>query len=509
ETLAVGFDVGTLTSGATATFRYFIFLGNTLAEVQQLFALLEAGGGPSADHPHLVADPASAAIPAADLPYALYYPEGFANNRASSFVPVVNPNDEPARVVILARYETGTATQVLFDQVVPAGTRTGITISTPALYAANQQLVRKDTPFALEVRSSLPVGATLSHFDFGISTGQAFTSEASTTWTFGEGFKGVGVHDFLVFQNTTEEEIKVTLTVYRENSGDIRVFTQNVEGLRRGGWNLGAMPIGDGPFAVRVDAEGPIVAALTHFDTNIGGGFGVLGLPGAGSAVGLVPEGQLGLNAQTEFITILNPTTSPATVTFTFFFANQGAFRHQVTIPALRRGGFSVGELPGFPQGTQPYSVGYESDQPVSATLASYGADGGSGSRFTGTAASLWLFSDGFRPGAGALVREYLRLFNPSATDVTVEITMIFEPNAEAGDAGGAEVFRQTLPSRAAVNFDVHQFVSGERRLRDTFYSIRVKSPEPVVAFMGHIDLNLGSGFGTLGTALGNLEPAV
>src|SRR5690606_191638 len=124
-------------------------------------------------------------------------------------------------------------------------------------------LVHKDTPFAVEVLSSLPVGATLSHFDFGISTGQAFTSETSTTWTFSEGFKGAGVSDFLVFYNTSDQPVKVTLTIYPEvGSPFIPQLTQEVGPRRRGGWDLSSTSfIPDGPFAMRLDAEAPIVAA--------------------------------------------------------------------------------------------------------------------------------------------------------------------------------------------------------------------------------------------------------
>ncbi|MBC7835204.1 MAG: S8 family serine peptidase [Phycisphaerales bacterium] len=504
RTLAIAYDMGSLSAGTTVNLRYFIFVGTSTAEVHALFDELNAGTGPANDHPHLVANREDASIAASDLPYALYYPEGFANDRASTFIPISNPNDYDTRVVILARYETGVTTQVLFDGIVGANSRGGITISTPQLYAANTQLVRKDTPFAVEVRSSLPVGATLSHFDFGISTGQAFTSTPSTLWTFGEGFKGVGVHDFLVFQNTSTEEIKVTLTVFLETSSQQFIFTQSLEGFRRGGWSLAELGLPNGPFAVMVEAEGPIVAALTHFDTNVGGGFGVLGLPNAGSVQGLVPEGQLGLNGTSEFVTILNANSSESEVTFTFFFANQSAFRTTIIVPAGRRGGFSVGDLPNFPDATQPYSIGYEATLPVSVTYASYGESGGSGSRFSDQAYSLWMFSDGFRPGSGNLVTEYLRLFNPTDTDMVVEISLSFAPNPAFGDVGGTETFHRTLAPRAAVDLNIHDFVTGERAFRDTFYSIRVKAPHPIVAFMGHIDENLGSGFGTLGTALGN-----
>lgn len=506
--LTVGFDIGAIAPGATVTVRYFIFTGDTPAQVREQFEAMEDGAGTK----HLVADPADPSIAAENLPYAAYYPEGYANSRASTFLPLNNPHHIPARVVVIARYEDpALEPTVLFDGAVAAMSRGGVTITTPELYAAGQQLVHKDTPYAVEVLSSLPIGATLSHFDFGISTGQAFTSEKSTTWTFSEGFKGSGVSDFLVFYNTTDQPVKVTLTIYPE-TGDafIPQMTQEVGPRRRGGWDLSSTSfIPNGPFAMRLDAEAPIVAALTHFDTNLGGGFAVLGLPGEGATRGVSPEGQLGLNSQTEFVTVLNTGTQPSEVTFTFLFANQSAFRQRILVQPGRRSGFSVGDLPGFPKLNQPYSVSYEASAPVSVTLSSFAFGAGAATRFTDQAHTYWLFSEGFRPGQGSAVTEYLRLFSSSLEPVTVEISIDFAPAPEFGDLGGRETFRRVLTPRAANDFDIHEFITGARAERDTFYSVTVKAPTPITAYAGRYDAFLQGGLGTLGTPLGLVLPSI
>lgn len=521
--LSLAYNLGMLAPGETVTFRYFIFAGASPAEVNGAFAAMEQGSGTG----HLVADPASGEIAPQDLPYTLYYPEGFASPQVSAFIPIVNPNAADARVVIIARYETGERDQVLFDSaadaddgVIKGRTRDGITITTPDLFAAGTQTnvaslipdrdgVRKFTPFALEIWSSVPIAATLSHFDFDISTGEAFTATTDSVWTFGEGFRGAGVNDFVVFQNVNDEVIKVTMTVYPEHGGPPLTFTQTVEGLRRSGFSIASLPaIPDGPFGVKLDAEGPIVAALTHFDTNIGGGFGALGMTGLGSLTGAMPEGRLGLNADNEFVAILNAGSSAAKVTVTFHFETGGAFRQTLTIPAERRGGLALANLPNFPSGEFGFSASYVSDQPVSVTFPSFSFDEATGTPFSAAAQTVWLVSEGFRPaGGGDAVQDYLRIFTSDDDPVTVQITLFFAPNPAFNDPGGAETFIVNVKPRAANEFNLHEFISGDRAARNTFFGAVVKAADPVVVFAGHIDEGLGGGFGTLATPLGILRP--
>jgi subtilisin family serine protease/subtilisin-like proprotein convertase family protein len=499
--IAVAFDVGLLGPGASVSFRYFILTGTSISAVDGLFAALESGAGTG----HLESDPANPAIPFSELPFVAYYPEGYANSRASTFVPILNPHSTSTRVVVMARYEVGARDQILADFTIPATTRSGITITTPQLYASGQLLVRPDTPYALEIWSSQPVAANLSHFDFGVSTGESFTTTASTTWTFGEGFKGTGVNDFLVFYNPGPTTIKVSLTIYPEVGAPAFTLPDvEIAGFRRGGFALANIAqIPDGPFGMRLIAEGPIVAALTHFDNNIGGGFGVLGQPNLGSLSGSTPEGQLGINAEQEFVTILNAGNTAASINFTFFFENGSAYRQIVNVPANRRGGFAVGSLPSFPRGEQPYSILYESNVPVTVTLPSFAFGEATGSGFADQARSLWMFADGFRPLAGGQVTEYLRIYNPAPAAFEVAITIAFND-------GGTETFRRTINPRSANEFDVHEFVTGDRAINGTvpgigsFYGLTIRSALPVVAYMGHFDANFFGGFGTLGFGLGN-----
>ena len=104
--------------------------------------------------------------------------------------------------------------------------------------------------------------------------------------------------------------------------------------------------------------------------------------------------------------------------------------------------------------------------------------------------------ADGFRPAAGSAVKEYLRVYNPSQTDQTVEVAINFSN-------GTSEVFRRTVLARGTSSFDVFDFITGSHRSSAAFYGVRVVSAVPIVAFLGHFDGFLGGGFGSLGTPLG------
>lgn len=536
--LAMVYNIGAMGVAESVSFRYFILVGTSEAQVQNLFAQLEDGTGTGI----LVVDPASPTIApqptdpndpsqvdayinqVETLPYAVYYPEGFANGRATTTVPIVNANSEAARVVVIARYEVGDRQQVLFDSAVdradgvlnPNETFL-LRVTDPSLFAAGSSTnvaspfdgrmgVRKFAPYALEIRSSVPVGASMSHFDFDIATGEAFTSTLSNVWTFGEGFKGVGVSDFLVFYNPNAEPTKVTLTIYHERTSEIFQISQTVGSERRGGYALGQLDfLPNGPFGMRLDSDAPIVAALSHFDRNIGGGFGVLGTPSIGSLTGVTPEGQLGINAQREFITILNTNTTAANVTLTFFFTDTTAFRTNLTIGAQRRGGLDLSQLPQFPAGRSVYSVSYESSVPVAMTLPSFSFGEATGSAFAAQAATGWVFAEGFLPtgtDTRGSVTHKLRIFNPAQVDLAVEITLVF-------DDGETETFRRFVTPRAATSFNLNEFVTGVRASVGTDpgvgsrYGVVVRAALPIVAYSSFFDDTLNGGFGTLGTPVG------
>lgn len=524
--LALAFDLGLLNAGETVSMRYFIFLGTTPGAVDQAYDTLNAGTGGG----HLTAnraEPANDADGLPDLPYRQYYPEGFANDRASTFIPILNPTNHTARIVIIARYEVGDRDQVIYDSLtddlsgdgqadigLAGNTRGGITLTTPDLYSQGSSThvlstvrepggalklgLRKMTPYALEIRSDLPVVATMSHFDFGVSTGEAFTSATSVTWSFPEISKGQGSNDFIVFLNTTSERIKITTQLLREGGGAPVELVVTVDPHRRAGWNLSGETdsmVPKGNYSMIVTAQGPIVVAVSSYTPGVGG-YGALATIGLGTTTGAMPQGQFGLNSAEETITFFNGSNVSASVTLTFTFDNGSAYRHLVTVPSLRRATVDVAKLPGFPTG-RAYGAVFESTAPVAASMPTGAFGEVEGASFAGAAQTLWAFSEGFRPaGHTSQVSEFLRVYNPSTESVLIEIEMRFTD-------GQTEIFRRVIGDRRVGEVNIHSLITGSRTQTDQFYGFTVKSATPVVAYQGRADSFFSGSFGTLGVALG------
>ena len=509
--MSLAFNLGTLIPNQAHTFRYFIFTGSA-AQVLADFATVNAGTGAG----HLVPDPNNTSIDYTDLPYALYYPEGFANSRANTFIPMINPHDESVRVVIIAHYEGTAPSEVLYDSATEAAggligpnRRFGYTVSNPALFAAGDATrvgtqfagrpgVLKKTSYSLEIRTSLPIGATFSNYDYNISTGEAFTSHPSTVWTFGDANRGASDRDFVLFYNPNNVQAKVTLTIYPESGSNVLTSTITVDPNRRSGWSLNKfIGLTNGKYALKLDSDLPIVAALTHYNIADKAGFASLGETNAGRTVGSTGEGEYGTNANRELVTILNANPQTATITLTLNYESGSAYRRTITAAANKRTTVDLATLPGITLG-QPFSISYESNRPVTMSLTSYAFGEATGSVLASEAATQWLFGEGFRPASGARIRDYLRIFNPANTDARIAITLNY-------NTGESETFFRTVKARSANVFNLHDFVTGAKKNVNSFFSTKVQSAVPVVAFFGHFDRNLGGGFGSLGTPLGTL----
>lgn len=522
DLMSLAYDLGTFDgaggANASAHLRYFIFFGASPTAVTDLYATLNAGTGAG----HLAADSAtpvnevlSNSQQAAQLPYRVYYPEGYANGDTFTFVPILNTSDQSNHVQVIARYETGERDQVIADLVIPAASRSGITITTPDLYAAGTLLVRKDTPYALEIRAQAPVAATFSHYDQFIlaggraAIGEAFTTRVGTDWTFGQIKKdtaGGSTSDFLLFMNTTDQVIKIDSTFYPlAGSGLAPVtITQEVQPFRRSGLNLNNVPeLAVGEYGVRVTADANIVACLSHYDRDNRAAAGFAGVPNAGSTGGTIPNGLLGIGSEQEILGVLNPNGSAATVQLSFLLSNGTTYRSVLTVNPHSHELLDVSTLPQFPIG-QPYSVLYTSDVPVSVSEQSRSFGEGLGTTLSDRGFTLWGFGEGFRPpGDGSSVTETLQLFNPNSTDVLVEITIRFDNNL------GQETFRQVVPARKSTVTNIHNFVTGSRVNVLAFYGLTVKAADPIVASMIHFDSFFPGAFTTLGTPLGISAPIV
>jgi len=524
QQLVLLYNLGNLASGGATNLRYFIFMGSTPANAQAMYTTLNAGTGTGHLTPNSftpATETLSDSSTVAQLPYRVYYPEGNSNSGISEFLPLSNPNSQPVRVVVIARYEFGQRDQVLKTLTINPNSRSGITLSTADVGSGSTTILnRPGVPYALEIRSDKPIAATSSHYDLNLLTqpsgvGESFTSQTSTAWSFGQVAREANINDFIVWYNPNDRAGKVTATFYREDGTAAYFRTYDISAFRRGGIDVGGVsdvklvngPATQTPFAlpegrygVVVTSDIPIVAAQSHYDRNDTVAEGVIGGQGGGATSGIVPEGQYGLNGTAETLGVLNTNSAAANVVFTFLYDNGSSYRTTLTVAPRSNGTLDVSTLANFPTG-RAYSIFYSSDVAVTVNARSNAFGQQLASATATQAYTWWSFGEGFRPGDNTAhpgVVEHLRLYNPSSTAVTFELTIAYD-----GIPRGFETFRRTIPARSVVELSMDQFVTGGRRATDQYYATTIKAPSPIVAWMTHYDSAFPGGFGALGTPLG------
>ena len=460
-------------------------------------------------HAHILESLERRALLDASLPFTAYYPEGFVHDGISEFVPITNSGDTEVQYELHARYETGERDQLVAAGTIAPHSRGGVTLNTAGDPAS--RLVRPDAPYALELRASGPVGATMSHYDFGTAIGESFTQETALEWSFADGYKNPeGSRDFLVFYNPTDEDAVVATIIY-SGDGTTIPLVSTIGAGRRGGWNLNnEAAIPHGSFSVQVVSSVPIVAAQSHYEINSGRGFGLIGTPNGGSTAGVIPSitydannrGASDADPANAFVSFLNHHKDfNANVAVSFIPMNGGeappdAF---LSIAPGARGGVSVRDQ-NLPPGE--YGVIYRSDLPVTATASVYQGPDGTGMQAITTASERWEFGEGFMSPAraGSTVTEDLFLFNPGSEAVEATVDFSFS------DGKTLSVTRLLEPT-TVHDVNIHDIPEIAQLGHDAFYGIRVTAPEPIAASFEHWDDDLGGGFSTPGTPTAATTP--
>lgn len=475
-----------------------------------------------------------------------YYPEGFSGSTINEFLPLGNPNDDVVYYQVIARAEIDPSNNDIDfdgwfrDRVIATGaiqpnTRGGITIS--RFVDTSGDLLPQGVPYSLEVHSTLPITANISHFDFGSATGESFTTVTSTTWAFAEAHKANDgeLSEFVVWQNPNANEANVTIEFFVDGEGVIsRTFT--TDAFRRGGLafnNFADLPDGS-TFGMRITSDQPIVAALTQYgNASDPQGATMLGLPGDASVVGVLPMASVGAAADHE-IAVLNPNAAPAIVrlrlTFTDGRPDKVLLPAELVVPGMTRRTFDLSSV-SFPSDPDSFSLLYEiagaNPQPIYMTTIhsdSFTVDSDVISDTIGTAvptsaADGFLFAEGFMDPAraGEDLFESISVFNPNsaffgATENTADVTVRF---FFADGFEVTETFQVEPGKRVDLHVDTLDSILNRPRSTPTlasefFYSVEVTSNLPIVAQMIHYDLTLGDlqpsgGFLTTGTPLGTI----
>jgi peptidyl-prolyl cis-trans isomerase A (cyclophilin A) len=484
----------------------------------------------------------------------IFYPEGFAGATINEFLPIVNPNNTDVYYQLIAHFENGLETNlpltassdnnrdlVMVAEIIQANHRGGPTISSHGDNGVPgaDDLVRQGRPYALEIQSTMPVAAQLSHYDFNTATGEAFATTPGTTWSFGEVNKGSRFKDFILWENTAAVQAVITVTFYSGTGGvDPITFLQVAQPYRRGGLDISQLSqISDGEWSVQLSSDQPIVAAETQYrdgGTAMADGFTTLGVTGVGSIFGVVPIASVGPDAQgqtvSQGLSVLNTGSAGALLQVTLTFDDP------VAHPDLQ---FPGGGPPGLPLLVQPghrvtwdlsnivaslpqglrFSIVYVSNQPVLANSVHHELGDDVGDPVATQGSTSWHFAEGFMNAAraGHDLFEFVGVYNPNSslfgvTDQTANVTLKFRYND-----GFVITKNFTVAAGRRLEVDLHtvaeilaQAVGVSGRY---FFSTEVASDIPVVAEMWHFDQTLGlstatsGGFGTLGTPLGTLTP--
>lgn len=495
-------------SSRTLIFSDAVGIGGSTAAISfnaaagtQFFILVRPAGGSTGAYTLRVAS-----VPLTSI---VYYPEGFRGNNIDEFINVVNSNNFPVTYQIFARYELGDNpnTPLLINGqstlTVPANTRTGVKLSGRGDVSLN--IVRPGVGYAVEIRSSAPLGASFSHFDFGATVGENFTDTTSTTWTFAQVNKdAANYRDFLLFYNPGNATGTVTVEYFYAD-GTTGSFSNTLEGLRRGGLNInneGRLPR-TGSFGVRVTSTVPIVASLTSYNLPRNGGDGQLGEPSSGGTRGALPgiRNDAGVFGSFAFV---NTNSTTATINLVASYSRIDLPQVVRTITVAPHASFtadfaSLGLIPG-------QNAGFAYSSNVAVTFSAFEYQLGD-ANFTATASSAaraFLFSDlTLDPTqAGTNYIQRLSLYNPTANAITVAGTLIFTN-------GTTSAVSISVPAQdfAFLQLDQQPAILSRAGAGLVSYGLQLTATQPFVSSVLSYDLLLAGGFSSLGQPIGLTTP--
>ncbi|MDX2147224.1 MAG: S8 family serine peptidase [Planctomycetota bacterium] len=460
----------------------------------------------------------------------VFYPEGWSNERTiDEFIPLVNPNDQPVSYLVIAHYErraSGDAgsplSVVVAEGTIPANSRGGVSITTRG--GIGRSLVRLERGYAIEVQSTLPVGAVLAHYDnfnpnqqaAGVATGEALTSVTANSWFFTSVIKQPGQNfEFLLFFNPSDSSASVTVSFVRDGAETASV-TFPVYANNRWGLAINDLPaLANGTYGVIVTSTQAILAAHSAYTTD-GQGDSTLGLPGEGNSPGTQGrfpfiDRSAALSAELLF---LNTGTQPAVVRMSAQ-AQDGAtaLENTLVIQPNIPTRFSLDWTTAL--GQVPITISYTSNQPVAASVFQNSAQRGDSIFYPSAVvgATTWAIADAYllRSQVGVNYFQFLTVANPSDTvaNVTIDYLLYDFRSSWSNNGQSFRVSRQVqVPARGLVSIPLHAAdsvpVTFDNR-PEVHFSLVARGDRPIVTTYTHWDLTQGGGWDSWATPVGPL----
>ena len=294
------------------------------------------------------------------------------------------------------------------------------------------------------------------------------------TWYLAEGATHRGFEEWLCIQNPGNADTRVTITymfpggAYKEQRATVRAhsrFTVSVNDAVGPGRDV----------AAKVQSESDVVVErpvyFNYQDKWNGGSIssGVAEL----SKSWYLAEGATHEGFE-EWISLMNPGTSPADVTITYMFRGGGTQVQKVNMAATSRETINVNAAVGPGRDVSAMVV---SDQPMIAERPMYFNYGGvcsGGHTQVGSPApnTEWLFAEGTtRKTAGeGSFEEWLSMMNPGDSDAQVTLTYMFP-------GGGTQVSHKSVRARSRETVLVNDEVGNDKDV-----SVQVESTQPMIA---------------------------
>lgn len=402
----------------------------------------------------------------------LVYPEGNHTGGAREFIDLANPNGAPASYQIIARYETGRRDTILQSGTIAANTTLRLALAD----TTGTPMVRNDSPYALEVHTSLPTSVTTPlpiavssvRRDFNADASESFlniTNLSNTTlrtWDIARFERNALSREFLVWQSLSSTDATVTVTFTRQG-GSPTTITRSLQAYRRGGLELFNIGLADGTYSARITSTVELAVALSDFDIAASGqdaatastpGWAVLGTNGGGATTGVLANAEM-KTGFTNVISIANPNSATAVITFSFRRSNgDPAIQRVAIVTSNSRLDYSLDPtVLGIPvderfsvtytSGSANVTLQYTSVDETNRNLSGGARSDGVSTNFDIQTAEQAAFTNGYNDPTrtDATQSEILSLFNPFANSgITYNYTVVakFSDGSEVSIASGA-----------------------------------------------------------------------
>jgi hypothetical protein len=428
------------------------------------------------------------------LPTSWYFAEGYTGSGFDQWISIENPSAAAAAVTVV--YFTPTGAPVTRNHNVPANSRYTIYVNTDLgnnlensfQVIANQRVI-VERPMYFRYSGLGSHNWQGGHDAMG-------STQLSRHWYFAEGYTGNNFEEWLTIQNPNPDWAVVDVTYYINGGNPIKK-QHRVAPTSRYTISVNQDIGPDKEVSTALHADQPVLAERPmyfNYQNKMDGGHIVVG------SNYLAQDWYLAEGATfdpfTEYITIQNPNSAPATVAVAYYRPSGPPITRNHTVPANSRYTINAGADSGE---TSDLSTYLHSNQPILVERPMYfdmlhgGLPGGHCAMGVNSASTEWYFGEGY---TGEGFDEWLTVQNPGGVAANLNLTYYIQ--------GGAPITRNhTVQPQSRFTIHVNQDAGNNLQL-----SAYVQSSQPVICerpmyffYQGHHSYNWAGGHDSQGFA--------